>query len=252
MYRHLGHLLIGLLFFLAMTANAAEFDHTQWDILLAKYVRVQEDGKKTSVNYGGIAEEKAALTGYLKQLTRVTHDRFDQWPKAEQLAFLINAYNARTVELILTKYPDLKSIKDLGSLFRSPWKKKFFSLLGEKRSLDDLEHGMIRGAGRYNDPRIHFALNCASLGCPALKNQAYRGDILEEQLEEATILFLSDRSRNRLNDNILEISSLFKWYRQDFESGWRGAKRLPQLAKLKLKHLLTGGSPFPSSIITGT
>lgn len=150
----------------------------------------------------------------------------------QKLAFLINACNGWTVELILTRYPDLESIKDLGSLFQSPWKKKFFFLLGEKRSLDDIEHGLIRGSGRYNDPRIHFAVNCASIGCPALKNQAYRGDILEEQLEEATRLFLSDKSRNRLRNRELQISSIFKWYREDFERGWRGAITLAQFLAL--------------------
>jgi hypothetical protein len=145
---------------------------------------------------------------------------------------LINAYNAWTVELILTQYPGLESIKDLGSLFKSPWGKKFIPLLGEKRSLDDIEHNLIRGSGRYNDPRIHFAVNCASIGCPALKNQAYREDILEKQLEEATALFLSDKSRNRLSDGELQISSIFKWYREDFERGWRGAATLPQFLAL--------------------
>jgi hypothetical protein len=104
--------------------------------------------------------------------------------------------------------------------------------LGEKRSLDDIEHGLIRGSGRYNDPRIHFAVNCASIGCPALRNQAYRGDILEAQLEEATVLFLSDKSRNRLSEGSLQISSIFKWYREDFERGWRGAATLPQFLAL--------------------
>jgi hypothetical protein len=172
------------------------------------------------------------LTGYLDQLAKISREQFDSWPKDDQLAFLINAYNAWTVELILTKYPDLESIKDLGTLFQSPWKKKFIPLLGEKRSLNDIEHGLIRGSGRYNDPRIHFAVNCASIGCPALRNQAYQGDILEKQLEEATTLFLSDKSRNRLNDGELLVSSIFKWYREDFERGWRGAADLPQFLAL--------------------
>jgi hypothetical protein len=189
-------------------------------------VVVREGGKTTTVDYKGMAEKQAVLTRYLGELTQVSRKQFDSWHNAEQLAFLINAYNAWTVHLILTEYPDLQSIKDLGSLFQSPWKKKFFHLLGEKRSLDDLEHNLIRGSKRYNDPRIHFAVNCASIGCPALRNEAYSGEKLDTQLSDAAALFLSDRSRNRLNKGKLEISSIFKWYREDFESDWRGAATL--------------------------
>ncbi len=226
---------IVLIIVLAMgtgTVHATAFDHSLWDDLLQKNVVVHDGGKATTVDYRAMAAERATLTGYLEQLARVSRAQFDSWPKDEQLAFLINAYNAWTVELILTRYPELQSIKDLGSLFQSPWKKKFLSLLGEKRSLDDIEHGLIRGSGRYNDPRIHFAVNCASIGCPALKNEAYRAEVLEEQLEEATSLFLSDRTRNRPADGQLQVSSIFKWYREDFAAGWRGATSLAQFLAL--------------------
>jgi hypothetical protein len=216
----------------AVSADATSFDHTQWDTLLKNNVEVLEGGKATRVDYQAMTKKRQVLTDYLDRLSKISREQFDSWPKEEQLAFLINAYNAWTVELILTKYPDLESIKDLGSFFQSPWKKKFIPLLGEKRSLDDIEHGLIRGSGRYNEPRIHFAVNCASIGCPDLKKQAYRGDILEEQLEEATVLFLSDKSRNRFSDGELQISSVFKWYREDFERGWRGAATLPQFLAL--------------------
>lgn len=225
--------LITVFFMQALFADAATlFDHSKWDGLLFKNVEVLEDGKMTQVDYQEIAINRETLTGYLDDLTLVTREQFDAWPNNDQLAFLINVYNAWTVELILTRYPDLQSIKDLGSLFRSPWKKKFIPLLGETRSLDDIEHGLIRESGRYNDPRIHFAVNCASIGCPALRNQAYTGQLLEIQLEEATSRFLSDRTRNRINNGKLEISSIFKWYRKDFETGWRGAESLPQFLML--------------------
>jgi hypothetical protein len=122
--------------------------------------------------------------------------------------------------------------------------------LGEKRSLNDIEHGLIRGSGRYDDPRIHFAVNCASIGCPALKNRAYRGDILEEQLEEATALFLSDKSRNRLSEGKLQISSIFKWYREDFERGWRGSTTVPQFLAL-YKHSLGLGDTEAGELAAG-
>ena len=130
--------------------------------------------------------------------------------------------------MILTKCPDLESIKDLGSFFQSPWGKSFIPLLGGTRSLDDIEHGLIRGSGRYKDPRVHFAANCASIGCPSLRAEAYVGDRLDEQLEDAARSFLRDRSRNRLDEGELKVSSIFKWYRNDFEKGWRGKHSLAQ------------------------
>lgn len=212
--------------FLPHPVGAASFDHSIWNILLKDHVRTVNNGVASQVDYSALAGKRQVLGQYLTSLAAVKREEFDSWSADEQLAFLINAYNSWTVELILTKYPDLESIKDLGSLFRSPWKKQFIPLLGEERSLDDIEHGLIRGSGRYNDPRIHFAVNCASVGCPALRPEAYEGDTLQGQLAEAASLFLQDRSRNRLRDGSLEVSLIFKWYREDFEQGWMGSDSL--------------------------
>jgi hypothetical protein len=208
---------------------AAGFDHTLWDNLLHKHVVAINDGKATEVDYQAMLQDRASLQSYLATLTAVEAADFEQWAKPDQLAFFINAYNSWTVELILTRYPDLTSIKELGSFLQSPWKKKFISLLGEKRSLDDIEHKLIRAPGRYNEPRIHFAVNCASIGCPALRREAYRGEILEQQLTNAEKLFLSDQSRNRIVDGgVFEVSSIFKWYGDDFRQGWRGIRSLEE------------------------
>ncbi|MGB3212306.1 MAG: DUF547 domain-containing protein [Desulforhopalus sp.] len=214
--------------FIVPNSQAAGFDHSVWGDLLKEHVHVIENGNTNRVDYAGFLEKRDILGGYLNKLSAVTREEFDSWSSDEQLAFLINAYNSWTVELILTKYPDLDSIKDLGSLFQSPWKKRFIPLLGEKQSLDDVEHGLIRGSGRYNDPRIHFAVNCASIGCPDLRAEPYRGDDLQRQLDDATDLFLQDRSRNRLDGRVLRVSSIFKWYREDFEKNWRGVTSLEQ------------------------
>jgi hypothetical protein len=131
------------------------------------------------------------------------------------------------VELILTKYPDLKSIKDLGSLLQSPWKKKFFTLLGEPRHLDWIEHEQLRP--RYAEPRIHAAVNCASIGCPALRNEAFTAARLEAQLEDGMRRFMADRSRNRVANGRVEVSAIFKWFREDFEQGHLGLKRVEDL-----------------------
>ncbi len=206
--------------------HSATFDHGTWDGLLKTHVRVQAEEHASQVDYAGLAVRRNDLKDYLRRLAEVKVAEFDSWATSEQLAFLLNAYNAWTVELILVKYPDLRSIKDLGNLIQSPWKKKFIPLLGMTRSLDDIEHGLIRGSDRYKDPRIHFAANCASIGCPALRAEAYRGADLERQLTEATGFFLRDRSRNRLNGRVLEVSSIFKWYGDDFAKGWRSFSSL--------------------------
>lgn len=221
------HIFMALLCAMQMvSAQATGFDHSGWDTLLKRHVTPIRDGQATQVDYTGMAADYPLLEHYLAATATVSRATFDSWPKQEQLAFLINVYNARTVELVLSGYPGIVSIKDLGSLFRSPWKKSFIPLLGETRSLDDIEQGMIRGSGRYNDPRVHFAVNCASIGCPALRPEAYVATRLDAQLEDAARHFLSDRSRNRLEGDVLQVSSIFKWYREDFEKGWRGATSL--------------------------
>ncbi|MBA3059896.1 DUF547 domain-containing protein [Rhodoferax sp.] len=219
-------LLAAVLALQCLVVQAAGFDHTIWDGLLKKHVLTLRGGQASQLNYAGMSVDHSQLKTYLTQLSRVTRTEFDGWDKATQLAYLLNAYNAYTVELVLTGYPKVASIKDLGSFFQSPWKKAFFQLLGQARSLDDVEHGLMRGSGRYNEPRVHFAANCASIGCPALRAQAYVGERLDAQLEDATQSFLSDRSRNRMEGDAMKVSSIFKWYKGDFEKGWRGADSL--------------------------
>ena len=221
-----------LTLFLALLASApvsAAFDnsHLQWNELLKQHVKWNAAGTATSVSYAGFAKDRAKLNNYLKALASVSLQEYSKWPLIDQQAFLINAYNAFTVELVLTRYPDLTSIKDIGGVFSSPWKQKFFSLLGEKRSLDDVEHTLLRGDKRYKEPRIHFAVNCASIGCPALRNEAYTSASLSHQLEDQTIRFLNDKTRNRfdLKTGEYSISKIFDWYGKDFERHTGGTSR---------------------------
>jgi Protein of unknown function, DUF547 len=212
---------------------AAPFDHghAAWDQLLRQHVAVAADGTSSAVRYAALQRERAALRAYLDTLTAVTPEAYAAWSKPQQLAFLINAYNAWTVELILTRYPDLRSIKDLGSFIESPWKKKFFRLLGEQRHLDDVEHGLIRAPGVFDDPRIHVAVVCASIGCPMLRNEAFVAGRLDAQLDDAMRRFLSDHTRNRFEPTSgrLAVSKIFDWYRKDFEQGHRGIDSLTTL-----------------------
>ena len=208
-------------------AQALDHGHGAWSALLKKHVRLSDGGKASQLRYAGMAADRAALKAYLAQLSAVPAAGFEAFDKRQQMAFLINAYNAFTVELILEKYPDLKSIKDLGNFFQSPWKKAFVPLLGRTMSLDQIEHDTLRARGRYDDPRIHFAVNCASIGCPMLREEAFVGDRLEAQLAEQTLRFLSDRSRNRFAAGRLEVSKIFDWYGDDFRLGHKGIVSLP-------------------------
>jgi len=171
----------------------------------------------SGVDYPALKGQRPALDAYLSQLSAVSQTEFAGWSRDQRLAFLINAYNAFTVQLILDHYP-LASIKDIGGLFSSPWKRRFIGLLGQTLSLDDLEHGLIRERGVYDEPRIHFVVNCASIGCPALRPQALVAEQLEEQLEDSLRRFLSDRQRNRFDGpaNRLLASKIFDWYSEDF------------------------------------
>ena len=201
--------LVVLLFF---SEALYSFDHGAWDALLKKNVVVLDGGKASQFRYGEV--DRKAVQSYLKALSGVSDKEFKGWSKEEQMAFLINAYNAFTVEKILTRYPDIRSIWDFGKVFGNPFKDEFFTLLGRKMSLDGIEHGMLRELWR--EPRVHYAVNCASIGCPMLREEAYVAARLERQLEEQALRFLSDRSRNRFRDGRLEVSKIFDWFREDF------------------------------------
>jgi hypothetical protein len=215
----------------APMARSQSFDHTHaaWTALLGQHVVLLRDGQASQVRYAGMMADRNALQAYLASLSAVSAAAFQGFTKPQQMAFLINAYNAFTVELILTKYPDLDSIKDLGGFLSTPWKPKWIPLLGEQVSLDGIEHERLRARGRYDDPRIHFAVNCASVGCPMLREQAFVADRLDAQLDEQALRFLGDRTRNRYDPRAgeLRVSKIFDWYGEDFRLGHRGIASLP-------------------------
>ncbi|MEO8278172.1 MAG: DUF547 domain-containing protein [Ideonella sp.] len=223
-------LLITGIFSLVLALPArADFDHghVAWDALVKRHVKWLPDNKQARVDYAGFQRDRPALKQVLDSYSAVGRKEFDGWSKPQRMAFLINAYNAFTIELILSKYPDLKSIKDLGSVFQSPWKKEFFSLLGEKRNLDWIEHSQLRP--NYAEPRVHAAVNCASIGCPALRDEAFVAQRLDAQLEDGMTRFLGDPTRNRVRDGKLEVSMIFKWFREDFEKGDLGLRKVEDL-----------------------
>jgi hypothetical protein len=217
---------VRLLLILCLCAGSAkageEFDHTLWNQLLQAHVKVLAGGQATQVDYRGMQEDKAELRAYLAAAATVSESDFESWSKDAQLAFLINLYNAATVDLVAHNLPGIDSIRDLGTLFRSPWKQPIVSLFGGQVSLDEIEHDLIRDSGNFREPRIHFAVNCAAIGCPPLRAEAYIGARLSAQLEDNTRLFLSDRSRNYTRDGRLYVSRIFDWYAIDFKQSWQG------------------------------
>lgn len=196
--------------------QAFDHSHARFDALLKTIVVATPGVPATRVKYAALKANPAPLESYVESLAAVTPAQARAFTRDERLAFLINAYNAQTLSLVTRNYP-VASIRRIGGLFQSPWKIRFIDLLGEKRSLDDVEHTLIRK--NFDEPRIHFAVNCASKGCPALRADAYAARSLDSQLEEAACAFLADSRENRYepSSHTLHLSSIFKWYGEDFE-----------------------------------
>lgn len=181
-------------------------NHDLWDSLVKKYVT--EAGL---VDYKGFLKDREKLQQYLNLLSN-NHPNPETWTKKERLAYWINAYNAFTVELILKNYP-LKSIKDI-SLVNSPWKIEFIEIGGKKYDLDYIEHEILRK--EFDEPRIHFAINCASMSCPKMRKEAYTAEKLESQLDDQAKGFINDPSRNVIRKDEVKLSKIFKWFTGDF------------------------------------
>ena len=179
--------------------------HTLWNDLLQKHV--SDAGQ---VNYKAFKTDKAKLLSYIQGLNLIYTDAsFTSLSREETLAFWINAYNALTVDLILKNYP-IKSIKDIDK----PWDQRFWELGDKWFNLSDIEHEILR---KMDEPRIHFAIVCASVSCPKLQNTAFTASNLETQLTNATKEFLSDPERNELSENSIKISKIFQWFSKDFK-----------------------------------
>lgn len=193
------------------TAHGEIKGHDIWTQLLVEFVK---DGQ---VNYQGFKTKENLLDEYLHFLDSSDPSSMS---RQDQLAFYINGYNAYTVKLILKNFKKdtpPSSIKKIGGLFSGPWSIRFAGLGGKKYTLDNIEHDILRPT--FKEPRIHFAVNCASKGCPPLLAEAYVGEKLEEQLSEVTKAFLSDETRNYLTGNTLYVSKIFSWFKEDFKGG---------------------------------
>ncbi len=203
--------------------------HEIFDDLLKKYV-----DEKGWVNYAGFLEEQDRFQTYLKLLQE--NPPAENFSEHEKLAYWINAYNAFTIELILQHKPD-SSIKDIGSKIQipfvnTPWQIDFIEVNGKKIDLDDIEHGIIRK--QFDEPRIHFALVCASTSCPSLRQEAYSAEKLEQQLTDQAKKFINDPTKNQIDKNNIKISKLFDWYGGDFKKKGPVIKFLNQYSEVQI------------------
>lgn len=207
MQKGFKYLILSVLFlFFASKAMANnDIDNRIYASLLKKHVI------NNRVNYDGFKKDEKLLDEYLAILS---HTNVKSLSKNSRFAFYINAYNAFTIKLVLTKYPGINSIKEIGSFFSNPWDKKFILLQKRTVSLDHIEHGILRS--KFKDPRIHFAINCASKSCPPLLDEPYESQTLETQLDAQAKKFINNKKNTIIKNNTLFISKIFQWFKEDF------------------------------------
>lgn len=192
------------------TSALQPMTHNVYDDLLQKHVT------NGNVDYQGFMDDSVLFKSYLTLLSDSAPS--ETWSKDEKLAYWINAYNAFTIKLIADNYP-VKSITDLHPTLHVPtvntvWHKKFFKIGGQPMNLDHIEHKILRK--EFEEPRIHFAIVCASKSCPQLLNRAYIADSLDVQLTAQVESFLADPFRNKITEDIAELSKIFSWFKDDF------------------------------------
>lgn len=207
-------------------SDAEPVSHNEWDELVKKHVT--EEGH---VDYEGFISDSVSLNSYLNLLS--AHHPNNKWSDDEQLAYWINAYNAFTVKLILDNWP-VESIKDIAGgipFVNTPWDVKFIEIEGEKYDLNNIEHGIIRK--EFDEPRIHFAVNCAAVSCPKLRNEAYTADSLDKQLDDQAKDFING-PKNEITANSANLSRIFKWYGGDFTDEMTLREYVNQFATTKI------------------
>jgi|AntRauTorcE11898_2_1112593.scaffolds.fasta_scaffold13953_2 hypothetical protein len=220
-------------------AGGLEIDHGPWDRFLGRHLVTDHPSGVNRIRYAAIdAATRAELQDYLDAMQALDPREAN---RDAQMAYWINLYNALTVALVVDEMP-IDSIREIGSgLFETgPWKRPLAEVAGRKLSLDDIEHRILRPL--FPDPRIHFAVNCASVGCPDLAADAFTAGNLEPQLGAGTRAYVNHPRGVRFEDGVLHISSIFDWYRQDFPAGrdalldWLAGHARPELARQLRSH----------------
>lgn len=197
-----------------VTRSPLRIDHSKWQFILSEVVKKSDDDINL-VDYLLLKnKQRKVLREYLEAMRKID---IDTYSRNEQLAYWINLYNAITVNVVVNNLPVI-SIKNIGaSLFSSgPWDQKVFTLYDERLTLNDIEHRILRPI--WNDSRIHYGLNCASIGCPNLMMQAYTGDNVNSLLDQAAKNFINSERGVNINDGRLSVSEIYNWYAGDFGS----------------------------------
>lgn len=199
--------------------STAKIDFTAWDALLKRYVRPGSDGVNR-VDYAAFRQsDKATLDKLIRDLTGLPISRYN---RGEQFAYWVNLYNAVTVQVILEHFP-VESIRDVdispGLFADGPWGRELVSVEGEELSLNDIEHRILRPVWR--DPRIHYAVNCASIGCPNLATEAYEAGRLEAMLENAARAYINDPRGVSISGKKVTVSKIYDWFQEDFGGSTR-------------------------------
>jgi hypothetical protein len=209
-------------------SDSKPIHHDLWDTLLKKHVNTAG-----VVNYKGFIADSLAFKAYLHLLSQ-GYPNDKNWTKNEQIAYWINTYNAYTVQLILQNYP-VKSIKSIQSgipFVNDVWQMKFIPIENQFYHLNNIEHGILRT--QFQEPRIHFAVNCASKSCPKLLNEAYIAEKLDAQLTLQAQSFLNDGVRNQISTQKVALSKIFSWYRGDFTKKQRLFEFINQYSEVKI------------------
>ena len=216
--------------------NKNSISHEQWQVLLDTYLVKNDSASQNLFSYKKVSEQdKQALKNYLEFLQAKDPGVYSL---SEQKAYWINLYNALTVNLILENYP-VDSITDIKQRFYrfGPWDDKIARVQGKPLSLNDIEHRIIRPV--WKDPRIHYGVNCASIGCPNLPLKVFTGKNVDNLLEQAAEEFINHDRGVSFKEKQLTLSKLYSWYQVDFGEGEAGViKHLMKYAKPKLKEQL--------------
>lgn len=194
-------------------SSLEKIDHNVWQIMLENYVDTEHESGVHLFDYSNVEDDEIEqLAIYIKALSMLDPRKYR---RLEQKAYWINLYNALTVKLILDNYP-LESITKLGNKLTAfgPWDDHLITLEGKKLSLNDIEHKILRSL--WKDPRIHFAVNCASYGCPNLQVKAFTSENIESLLDKAATEYLTHPRGHYFDEDELVLSSIFDWYAEDF------------------------------------
>ncbi len=214
------------------TSSKIKLDHSIWDKILKKHITTRSQVTYFSYNKMS-SDDKKALTQYLSKMSTINPTSLN---KNEAKAYWINIYNAVTVEIVLKNYP-IKSIRDIKSGFFSsgPWDTEAFTVEGQSLTLNNIEHNILRPL--FNDNRIHYAINCASYSCPNLSNTAYTHSNIESQLNNGAKIYINhSRGIKFIDSDEIEISSIWKWFKEDFgTSEINIIKHLQRYAEPELK-----------------